>query len=145
MLFVIEMLVGSASTVGFSTMGFNNPGVVIIISSSTALLASIAILLTNEYISKLEIQYIKLRDCINVITLLFEKTLKRSLVDKKSDGKEAEQLKQIYNHYLNKRIEIMNSTKYKVKGIIGDVISKHSTSQEQITKLNSFLAKKKCK
>ena len=35
----------------------------------------------------------------------------------------------------------MNSTKFKVQDIFGDVISKDSISSEQITKLNNFLAK----
>ena len=65
-----EFLVGSTSTVGSSTVGLINPGAGIIISSSTALLTNIAILITNEYISKLKIRYSKLRDWINVITLL---------------------------------------------------------------------------
>ena len=45
-------------------------------SSSTALLTSIATLITNEYVSKLRTRYTKLTDWINVITLLYEKTLK---------------------------------------------------------------------
>ena len=49
MLIITEILVGSASTVETSTMGLINPGAVIIISSSTALLTSIAILITNEF------------------------------------------------------------------------------------------------
>ena len=49
-------------------MGLINPGVGIIISSSTALLTSIAILITNEKISKLKIRYTKLKDWINVNT-----------------------------------------------------------------------------
>ena len=81
LLIITEILVGSAAAVGSSTMGLNNPGVGNIFSSSTALLTSIAILITNEYISKLKIRYTKLRDWINVITLLYEKTLKQSLVD----------------------------------------------------------------
>ena len=68
LLFITEILVGNASTVGTSTIGFINPGVGIIISSSTALLTIIAILITNEYISKLKILYTKPRDWINVIT-----------------------------------------------------------------------------
>ena len=51
LLIITEILVGSASTVGSSLMGLINPGADIIISSSTALLTSIAILITNEYIS----------------------------------------------------------------------------------------------
>ena len=69
-------------------MGLINPRVGIIASSSTAFLPSIAILITNEYISKLKIRYTKLRDWINVITLLYEKTLKQSMIDKKIDEKE---------------------------------------------------------
>ena len=71
LLIITETLVGCASTVGTSTMGLTNPGAGFIISSSTALLTSIAILITNENISKLKILYIKLRDWINVITLLY--------------------------------------------------------------------------
>ena len=56
-LFIIaEILVGSASAVGSSTMGLINHGAGNNISSSTALLTSIAILITNEYISKLKIR-----------------------------------------------------------------------------------------
>ena len=141
LLIITEILVGSASAVGSSTMGLINPGAGIIISSSTALLTSIAILITNEFISKLKIRYTKLRDWINVITLLYEKTLKQSMLDKKIDEREAQELKKIYNHYIDKRSEIMKNTHFKVEDVFGDVISKDNFSQEQITKLNNFLAK----
>ena len=49
LLIVTEILVGWAPT-----MGLINPGAGNIISSSTALLTSIAILITIEYISKLK-------------------------------------------------------------------------------------------
>ena len=65
-------------------MGLINPSAGIIASSSTAFLTSNAILITNEFIAKLKIIYTKLRDWINVITLLYEKTLKQSMVDKKN-------------------------------------------------------------
>ena len=84
-------------------MGLINPGAGIIVSSSTALLTGIAILITNDYISKLKIRYTKLRDWINAITLLYEKTLKTSMIDKKTDEKEAQELKKIYNHYIDKK------------------------------------------
>ena len=63
------------------------------------------------------------------------------MVDKKIDEKEVEQLKQIYNHYIDKRKEIMKSTQFKVEDVFTDVISKDTISTEQITKLNNFLAK----
>ena len=50
LLIITEILVGTGSAVGSSTMGLINPGAGIIVSSSTALLTSIAILKTNEYI-----------------------------------------------------------------------------------------------
>ena len=81
LLIITEILVGSGSAIGSSAMSMINPGAGIIISSSTALLTSIAILITNEYISKLKIRYTKLRDWINVITLLYETTLKESMID----------------------------------------------------------------
>ena len=68
--------------------------------------------------------------------------MKQSIVDKKIDGKEAQELKKIYNHYLDKRKEIMKKTQFKVEDVFGDVISKDNFSQEHITKLNNFLAKK---
>ena len=46
-----EILVGTSSAIGSSSMGLINPGAGVIISSSTALITSIAILITNEYIS----------------------------------------------------------------------------------------------
>ena len=140
-LITTEILVGSGSAIGSSSMALINPGAGIIISSSTALLTSIAILITNEYVSKLKIRYTKLGDWINVITLLNEKTLKESMIDKKIDQKEADQLKQIYNYFVDKKSEIMKNTQFKVEDIFTDVMSKDTISTEQITKLNFFLAK----
>ena len=131
LLFISENLVGSASAVVSSTIGLIITGVGIVMSSSTALLTSIAILITNEYNRNLKIRYTKLEDWINVIKLLYEKTLKQSMVDKKNDEKETEELKKIYNQYLDKRKEIMKSTQCKVEEIFGDDISKDKFSQEQ--------------
>ena len=63
------------------------------------------------------------------------------MVDKKIDEKEAQELKKIYNHYIDKRSEIMKNFSFKVEDVFGDVISKDNFSQEQILKLNNFLAK----
>ena len=52
LLITTEIIIGSASTISSSTMGLINPAAGIIISSSTALLTGIAILITIEYISK---------------------------------------------------------------------------------------------
>ena len=141
LLIITEILIGSGSAISLSTMSLINPSIGIVLTSSTALLTSLAILITNEYISKLKLRYTDLRDWINFITISYEKTINQSMIDKKIEGKEALDLKKIHNHYLNKRKEIMNSTRFKVEDIFGDVISKDSISPEQITKLNNFSAK----
>ena len=68
-------------------MSLINPSIGIVMISSTALLTSIVILITNEYIKKLKIRYTKLRDCMKVITLPYEKTLKTSMIDLKNREK----------------------------------------------------------
>ena len=67
--------------------------------------------------------------------------MKESLVDKKINEKGSEQLKQIYNHYNDKKSDIMKNTQFKVEDIFTDVILKDTISTEQITKLNNFSAK----
>ena len=52
-----------------------------------------------------------------------KKTLKQSVVDKKIDQKESEELKKIYNHYLDKRKEIMKKTQFKVEQVFDNVIT----------------------
>ena len=69
---------------GTSTLSLLNPSRGIVLISSTALIISVAILITNEYISKLKLGYTKLRDWINFITLIYGKTLKESMIDKKN-------------------------------------------------------------
>ena len=122
LLIITEIFVGSASTIGTSTMGLIIPGAGIIISISTSLLTSIAIFLTNEYISNLKIRYTKLQNWIDVITLVNEKTLKTSMLDKKIDEKEAEVFKKICNHYLDRRKDNMRNITFKVGNVFGDVI-----------------------
>ena len=70
-----------------STMSLINPSIGIVLTSSTSLLKSIAIVITNEYMPNLQTRYTKLRDWNNVIILLYQKTLKQSMVDKRIDKK----------------------------------------------------------
>ena len=84
-LIISEILVGSGSAIGHSTMSIINPSIGIVLTSSTALLTSLAILITNENISKLKLRYTKLRDWINFFTILYDKTLNRSMIDEKID------------------------------------------------------------
>ena len=84
LLIITEILIGSGSAISSSTLSMINPSIGIPIASCSALLTSIAILITNEYISKLKIRYTKVRDWVNVVTLLYEKTLKESMIDTKN-------------------------------------------------------------
>ena len=60
---------------------------------------------------------------------------------KKNDGREAQGLKKVYNHYVDKRKEIFKSAQFKVKDVFGDILSKDSSLPEQTTKPNKVLAK----
>ena len=84
-------------------MSLINPSIGIVLTSSTALLTYLVILITNEHICKLKIRYRKLRDWINFIKILYRKTLTQSMIGKKTDKKEALEIKETYNHYIDKR------------------------------------------
>ena len=90
---ITKILIGSGSTITSSTSSIIIPSVGIVISSSTAVLTSVAILITIEYINELKLRYTKLRDWINFITILYEKTINQSKVDKEIDEEEAVELK----------------------------------------------------
>ena len=82
--FITEILIGSESAISTSFMSLKNPSKGIVPTSSSALLTSLAILITNEYISKLKLRYTKLSDWIKFIEIHHEKTLNQSMVDKKN-------------------------------------------------------------
>ena len=54
LLITTEILFGSGSAISTSTMSIIIPSIGIALTSSTAFLTSVAILITNEYISKLK-------------------------------------------------------------------------------------------
>ena len=60
------------------------------------------------------------------------------MIYKRIDEEEDSELKKIFNHYNDKRKKIMDTTKFKVEDVFGEVISKDSISPEQVTKLNNF-------
>ena len=81
---ITKILIGSGSAILTSTMSHINPSIGIVLASSTALLTSLAIIIKNECISKLKLRYTKLRDWINFITILYEKTSKEYIIDEKT-------------------------------------------------------------
>ena len=115
---VSENLIGvSGLTVGSGLTISGIAPIGMVTASSISFLSSISTLITNEYFSKLKIRYTKLRDWINETTLLYEKTMKESMIDKKIDEKEGEKLRSIYNHYINKQDEIKKITQFKFEEI----------------------------
>ena len=80
---ISENLLGSTSNVIFPLLSVINPSIGSAIAISSALTTSIAILVKNEYISKSKLWYTKLGESINLIILLYEKTLRQSMIDKK--------------------------------------------------------------
>ena len=73
--------------------------------------------------------------------MLYEKTLKTSIVDQKIGEKEALEVKNNFILSLDKRNDNKRKTQFKKEEVFGDIINKDKLSQEQITKLNNFLAK----
>ena len=63
------------------------------------------------------------------------------MIDRNINQKESEQLKQIYNHFIDKKLEILKNSQFKIEDIFTDVISKDTITPEQITKLNIFFPK----
>ena len=74
-------MLGSGSAITTSAISTFNPSVDIVLKNRTDLITSIAVLITNEKITKSKIRCTKLRDWIIAITLLYGKTLKQPMVD----------------------------------------------------------------
>ena len=77
---ITEISKGTNFTLVSSTFSIFNTTIAIPIASSFALFTLKPILKTSEYVSKLKLGYVKIRDWINIISLLYEKTMKKSIV-----------------------------------------------------------------
>ena len=130
-LFITETLSGSGSAITTATILKLNPSDGIVLTISTALVTSIAISTTNENISHLKIRCAKIGDWINVITLLFENTIRPSMIDEKLCDKETSELKKVFYHYRHERSDIMKNTQFRVEYVFRDFLNKDSISPEQ--------------
>ena len=139
---VLKILAGASGVVVGSSLTATGVGTQVgaPIAGASSFVISVAVLFTNEFFSKLKSRYQKLGDHIKMIKFLFEKTLKKSPVDKKIDQKEREELKSIYNHYITKRNEIMENTKFTVEDNFGKLDLSEDITAEQIQTLSAFLA-----
>ena len=113
--------------------------------SSASFVLTIASMIMNEYLDDVKIRNRKLQDSINLTILLHEKTMKKSLQDNIINEQEKRELKDIYQHYLNKKDDIKKSTQFDVKEVfkdsLGEIAKRDLISDEIIFKLNGFLTK----
>ena len=72
------------------------------IARCSSFVASVATLITKEYFWELKLRLEKLKDWINMITILYDNTIKNSTIVKKIEAKDGEKLKENFNHYLDK-------------------------------------------
>ena len=114
------------------------------ISSAFCVLTK-ASMIMNAYLDKVKIRNRKIKIFISLTILLYEKTMKKALQDDIINEQEQRELKDIYQHYLNKKENIKKSTQFDVKEVfkdsLGEMSKRDLTSDEIIVKLNDFLAK----
>ena len=85
---VSEILIGSAGLAVSSWLTISGVAPAgITCAGSISFLSKNSTLIANEYFSKLKIKYTKLGDWNNKVILLYEKTLKEAMVDKKNRSK----------------------------------------------------------
>ena len=113
--------------------------------SSASCILTIASMIMNAYLDSVKIRNRKIRDFINLTILLCEKTMKKALQDSIIIEQEQRESKDIYQHYLNKKDDIKNSTQFDVKEVfkdsLGEMSKRDLISDEIIVKLNDFLTK----
>ena len=113
--------------------------------SCASFILTIASMIMNAYLDSVKIRNRKIQDFINLTILLYEKTMKKALQDNIINEQEQRELKDIYQHYLNKKEDIKKSTQFDVKEVfkdsLGEMSKRDLISDEIIVKLNDFLTK----
>ena len=113
--------------------------------SSASFVLTIASMIMNAYLDSVKTRNRKKQDFINLTILLYEKTMKKALQDNIINEQEQRELKDIYQHYLNKKDDIEKSTQFDVKEVfkdsLGEMAKRDLISDEIIVKLNDFLTK----
>ena len=113
--------------------------------STASFVLTIASMIMNAYLDSVIIRNRKIQDFINLTILLYEKTMKKALQDNIINEQEQRELKDIYQHYLNKKDDIKKSTQFDVKEVfkdsLGEMAKRDLISDEMIVKLNDFLTK----
>ena len=113
--------------------------------STASFILTIASMIMNAYLDSVKTRNRKIQDFINLTILLYEKTMKKALQDNLINEQEQRELKDIYQHYLNKKDDNKKSTQFDVKEVfkdsLGEMSKRDLTSDEIIVKLNDFLTK----
>ena len=113
--------------------------------SCASFILTIASMIMNAYLDSVKIRNRKIQAIINLTILLYEKTMKKALQDNIINEQEQRELKDIYQHYLNKKEDIKKSTQFDVKEVfkdsLGEMSKRDLISDEIIVKLNDFLTK----
>ena len=113
--------------------------------SSASFILTIASVIMNAYLDSVEIRNRKIQDFINLTILLYEKTMKKALQDNIINEQEQRELKDEYQHYLNKKDDIKKSNQFDVKEVfknsLGEMCKRDLISDEIIVKLKDFLTK----
>ena len=102
-------------------------------------------MIMNAYVDNVKIRNRKIQDFFILTILLYEKTMKKALQDNIINEQKKRELKEIYQHYLNKKDDIKKSTQFDVKevfkGSLGEIAKRELISDEIIFKLKDFLTK----
>ena len=113
--------------------------------STASFVLTIASMIKNAYLDSVKTRNRKIQDFINLTILLYEKTMKKALQDNIINEQEQRELKDIYQHYLNKKDDVKKSTQFDVKEVfkdsLGEMAKRDLISDEIIVKLNDFLTK----
>ena len=122
----IDVLVGvSGLTVGsFISLTGEGTSKGVPFAGCTSFIARVATFIGKQYFAKFKLRYTKMRDWIQTITILFEKTFNKSMKNGEFDGEEGEGLKKIYNHCFDKSKVIMKSTEKSYHEVFGGILGK---------------------
>ena len=90
------------------------------IASCAAFIASVAGLFTNKYHAPLKLTYPKVRHWIQLTTILYVKSLNKSIVDEKIDEREDE-FEKICTFHLDKRENNAKTARFSVEYVFGDI------------------------
>ena len=91
-----------------------------ILLSAASFIITIASMILNAYLDSIKMINRKLQDFNNLTILLYEKTKSKALQDNIINEQEQKELKDIYQHCLNKKDGIKRSTQFDVKDVFKD-------------------------